>query len=434
MTRNRLSQLFTIVLGLIILFALFLLRGRFTGQEATVDPETPTPSAQIVQLNPELSVDPIAGRVGTLVTFTGSGWQAEQIVTVALTDDEGRSNILATVTADSDGKIEGQFIYPNNERWQGVGIHKVVAYSADETIEVTADFAILEAEDAVASASTTATESPADTSTPTLTPDVIPTITPSPMMTQAAEPSVQADPKSGGAGTEVVLTGDGFPVDTALIVHMVQPIQASGGDSRPAGPTVATTNAEGPFELTFVVPETWPSGATIESGEVLLYVVTEDYSIQAYDTFDYVAAIPPSPTWTVEPTGTTTPTAEPTTASTWTPTAEPTHTLTLTPEPTERPTSSATPTPEPTETSTETTTSTPEPTSTPTNTSTFTPSPTATATETATSTPTHTPTYTPTPTWTPTTPPETISIRISSGRDDAEERGNGGVRLNQKNK
>lgn len=256
----------------IVLFALFLLRGRFTSQEAAGDPETPTPSAKIVQLNPELSVDPIAGRVGTLVTFTSSGWQAEQIVTIALADDEGRSNILATVTADSDGKIEGQFIYPNNKRWQGVGIHKVVIYSADETIEAAADFAILEAEVAVAESLATATESSADSSTPTLTeiltPQVIPTITPSPTMTQAAEPFVQVDPKSGGAGTEVILTEGGFPADTVLIVHMVQPIQASDGDSRPAGPTVATTNSEGQFELPFTVPETWPTGSTIESGEV----------------------------------------------------------------------------------------------------------------------------------------------------------------------
>lgn len=83
-----------------------------------------------------------------------------------------------------------------------------------------------------------------------------------------------------------------------------------------------------------------------------------------------------------------------------------------------------TPTSELTQTPTETATFTLEPTSTPTDTSTFTPSPTHTATETATSTPTHTPTHTSTRT----EPPERVSICISSGRDDAEERGNGGVK------
>ena len=108
-------------------------------------------------------------------------------------------------------------------------------------------------------------------------------------------------------------------------------------------------------------------------------------------------------TQTSTPTPTNTPTPSVTTTRTETPT--PTPTVTETPTQTVTPTNTETPTVTPTNTETPTQTITPTNTETPTNTPTNTETPTNTPTETPTNTPTETPTNTPTNTQTPTTTP-----------------------------
>jgi len=224
-------------------------------------------------------------------------------------------------------------------------------------------------------ATATATATPMSTSTPTLTPTA--TLLPTPSATPL--PYVNIQPAMGGAATEITVSGGNFPANTTVNVHLATLVRASAIGADVYIYATTQTDAFGNYRAAFVMPGVWPDGSPIIEETLLVVVATDNFSLQATVSFQYLPPVPtatPSATATETVTVTATETETPLPAATETPTATPT----------------ATPSPTPVDTATET----PTLTETPILTSTETPTATLTATVTPLPTPTETPTETPT--------------------------------------
>jgi len=149
----------------------------------------------------------------------------------------------------------------------------------------------------------TSTSSVTPTNTPTSTPTSTPTNTPTPV--RPTNPYVNARPGSGGAGTDVTVSGGGFPANTQVTVYLGAPVQ---GAPRLAAPdanryATTTTNGSGDYSVSFIMPADWPDGKPIEAGELLILVVTDNFVASASTLFDYGVAPPvtTNPTAGIDP-------------------------------------------------------------------------------------------------------------------------------------
>lgn len=106
-----------------------------------------------------------------------------------------------------------------------------------------------------------------------------------PKPTVAIEPYTNVSPASDGAGTQVTVTGGGFPAATQVNVHLAQLVRASGIVEDPAIYQSTTTDANGNFSITFVMPNTWPDNSFIGTGKLAIVVATADFTKQAAATF-----------------------------------------------------------------------------------------------------------------------------------------------------
>lgn len=184
----------------------------------------------------------------------------------------------------------------------------------------------------------TATATPV-TATATPTPEP-PTLTPTPVTPPTAtptrvQPSANVQPSAGGPGTNVVVSGGGFPLNTTVNVHLGALVGVRSAATEPTTYASTTTDRTGSYSVMFTLPATWPDGSPITDGKLVILVATDDFSAQASAVLDYTAA-PPTNTPTPEP-----PTATPT--GTQPPTATPTNT----PQPTATPATPPTPVPQP---------------------------------------------------------------------------------------
>lgn len=166
---------------------------------------------------------------------------------------------------------------------------------------------------------------PTATPIPTDTPGVVdPTATPTPIPptpTWVVQPSANVQPGGGGQGTAITVSGGAFPpnVKVNVLLGALAGVQAAGASADPAVYASTTTDRTGSYSLNFTMPAAWNGGEPIPSGDILLLVATEDFSVQASAIFAYVAAAP-----TATPTGTPVPTFTPTATFTPIPQATPT--------------------------------------------------------------------------------------------------------------
>jgi hypothetical protein len=87
----------------------------------------------------------------------------------------------------------------------------------------------------------------------------------------------------------VTIVGAGYPPDGEVQVRI-------GGLNSGTNPYVyATTQAgqHGNIQVSFVMPERWPSGEVIVLPELLILVSTPDYAIKATAEFSYLAPSTP---------------------------------------------------------------------------------------------------------------------------------------------
>lgn len=110
-----------------------------------------------------------------------------------------------------------------------------------------------------------------------------------------APPSPFADvnPTSGPAGATVFVTGGGFPPNTPVHVYLGALVRASRAQAEPTRYVSGVTDARGEYRMSFVMPATWPDGAPIEAGDLTVLVATENFTVEASDTFTFQAARPP---------------------------------------------------------------------------------------------------------------------------------------------
>ena len=189
----------------------------------------------------QLTLTPWSARVGTRVDIKGSGFPADNpdegadaTVTVKILYlSTGSSRTVATLTPDGSGNIRGWFTVP------------LVAWIPSVNA-VLAEFEI------------PATGATVTTST----------------VHEVTRASIALDKESGPAGTVVTITGDGFKSNTS-----VSEINFGALDVR--YDVSLSTNGEGAFETTFVVPSVkiGPQAVTVRVGETIAsaaFTVTED--------------------------------------------------------------------------------------------------------------------------------------------------------------
>lgn len=181
----------------------------------------------------------------------------------------------------------------------------------------------------------TATATPIATATtapPTETATATPTTTPT--ATETPVPVATVIPASGGAGTDVTVSGSGFPANTTVNVHLGALVAAAAEAAAPTTYATTTTDNNGAYRVTFAMPAAWPDGSPITNGRIVVVVATEGLTAQASATFAY-RRTDTTPTPTASPTATVvTPTETPVATTT---------TVTATPSPS--PTAAVSPTP-----------------------------------------------------------------------------------------
>lgn len=178
----------------------------------------------------------------------------------------------------------------------------------------------------------TATATVPPTATPTTAP---PTATATPTtvpLTATPVPVATSRPTTGEAGTQVTITGSGFPANTAVNVHLGALASAAAANATPTIYATTTTDSNGAYQVTFAMPSQWPDGSTISEGQVVVIVATADFSIQVSTIFAYRTSNATT-TPTVTPTATATTVATATSIATSTPTALPSPTIAVSPTP-----------------------------------------------------------------------------------------------------
>lgn len=171
---------------------------------------------------------------------------------------------------------------------------------------------------------------PVPTATPIPDTPLPPTATGIPLPPTATptivQPSANVQPSSGGVGTSITVTGGAFRPQTELRVYLgaLAGVSAAAVDQEVYATT--TTDSAGSYAVTFTMPDTWPGGAPIAEGKILIMLSTADSGQQASAVFDYVPSPPtptPTPTGTLIPTATATPTFTPIPTEEATPTPVP---------------------------------------------------------------------------------------------------------------
>lgn len=179
----------------------------------------------------------------------------------------------------------------------------------------------------------TATATPIATATAIVT-ATAPTQTPTATATETPVPVVTVSPTTGGAGAQVTVSGSGFPANTTVNVHLAALAAAAAAEAAtPTAYATTTTDANGAYRVTFALPATWPDGAPIPNGRLIVVVATEGFMAQASAPFAYRrTATTPTPTVTLTATSAA-PTETPAATTTATATASPTLTAVVSPTP-----------------------------------------------------------------------------------------------------
>lgn len=110
-------------------------------------------------------------------------------------------------------------------------------------------------------------------------------------------PSIEVEPTSGLAGTDITVTGKGFPAGVEISIRLGPP----GVGASPEAYAVATTTGRGAFVTAFVLPEMWPDGTPIVEEALLIIALTSDGSVKATASFNYRAPLNPTPEFALDP-------------------------------------------------------------------------------------------------------------------------------------
>lgn len=320
---------------------------------STVTP-TPTPLVTLSPTpQPYATVNPGTGRAGETVTVSGGGFPASSTVNVYLarlvSASASGANPLpyASTQSDANGNYAVTFVipatWPDGEPIASEQLVILVA-TLDFASQASAIFTyLLPTPTASATILPSATPSPTPTlteaatveptATATLTPTLLPTETPtapaeptatatltplptetptstetpSPVPTETATepappptatptapllPYAAVTPATGNGGTQVLISGGGFPANVAVEVYLGV-FSGSASDTGDLERYAATTtDSAGAYQVSLTLPDNWPNGAPVQPGKLLIMVATADFSTQATALFDYSARGP----------------------------------------------------------------------------------------------------------------------------------------------
>jgi hypothetical protein len=119
-----------------------------------------------------------------------------------------------------------------------------------------------------------------------------------PTQTYTFHPSISILPRRGKAGTEVNLIGGNFPAGSEVQIRL------TGQDTGAPDEYIATTKAQqhGNIQVSFVMPDRWPSGEPITLPQVTIFASTPDFAEKATTTFIYETNVTPEVTPSTEAT------------------------------------------------------------------------------------------------------------------------------------
>ncbi len=228
--------------------------------------QAPDPYAQVV---------PSSGGPGTQVTVSGGGFAANRNVFVHLAGlvsasalDASAPHVYAAGRTDANGNYSMAFSMP--ETWPDgrkieTGKLMVVVATADMGTRESATFDYF---------------------------------------VEAYTPSIDIRPGQADPGTNMTVSGGGFPAMTTVNLYLGALDRQIGGEGEYVYATTVT-DRNGNYSMAFRAPATWPDGSPITEDRLVALAATRDFSVQISATFRYTPAPPP--------TGTLPPTATPTT-------------------------------------------------------------------------------------------------------------------------
>jgi hypothetical protein len=237
------------------------------GVEATAVFEVTSPP--VSGGNPYAQVSPSSGGADTRVTVRGGGFPANTRVRAylaglatasALNSDDMES--YASTTTDGAGNYSLSFDMP--DEWpdgDDIETGKIIILVAtdDFGVEASADF---------------------DFFTDDETPNA----------------SIDISPSSGGAGTSIRVSGDGFPANSEVNLYLGSLDSQVGGNAGDRIYASTNTDRRGNYSMAFTMPSQWPDGSSIPSGRVAIVVANSDFSIVAGGSFNFTASGTPAPT------------------------------------------------------------------------------------------------------------------------------------------
>lgn len=101
------------------------------------------------------------------------------------------------------------------------------------------------------------------------------------------QPYADVVPSSGPTGTQVRVSGGGFPANTTVNLYLAGLVQATSENLTSAQVrATTTTNNSGNYSMNFTIPNTWPDGSPVEPGRLALLVATQDFNVEASAVFE----------------------------------------------------------------------------------------------------------------------------------------------------
>jgi hypothetical protein len=104
---------------------------------------------------------------------------------------------------------------------------------------------------------------------------------------QSDVPVIVLSPQSGGANTQVVVTGENFPVGTAVTLRLGPPDVGATPFSYASG----AAGGDGRFTMSFHVPAAWPDGMPITEAVLTVIALNDDGSVKATAPFTLEASV-----------------------------------------------------------------------------------------------------------------------------------------------
>ena len=120
-----------------------------------------------------------------------------------------------------------------------------------------------------------------------------------PRPTVAPNPYIEANPNSGGPGTQVTVRGGGFPANRTINLYLGSVVRASALGAVPPIQTTAS-DVNGNFTAQITIPARWSDGSLIPTGKLIILAATADFAAQATATFDFFAT-PANPSINLAP-------------------------------------------------------------------------------------------------------------------------------------